>query len=545
VLIFNSKKKQETMKKIFFVIIVLLGVMTSCTKNFEDFNTDKKRPVVVPAETLFANAQKALADQEASTNVNLNNFKLWAQYWTETTYTDESNYDIVTRPVPDAVFRIYYRDILEDLKDAKAVTEGTAVIGDIAIAEQKNQIAIIDLVQVYTYAQLLEIFGNIPYTKALDITNIYPAYDDALAVYKDLLARIDADLAAMDDSQGSFGEADLYMGGDVAMWKKFANSLKVRIGITIADGDNATAKAAVESGYAGAFAPDEKCQLVYLDATNSNPIYQDVIQSGRSDFIAANTIIDKLVSMADPRILSYFQPTEFVYDVDPVTKKAVNTELSGTGQVVWVTYPGPVLTVVDLPYTALAADSTEIYYVGVGGPYGESNPFAQYAHINETVSSATFPSVLIDGTEVAFYLAEAASRGYSVGGNAQSYYEAAVTSSFNTWGWGIPYSADAAAAYLAKPEVAWATATGDWKQKIGTQAWLAYYVRGQVAWTTYRRLDYPALNTPPNPETSDGSVPTRFTYPIQEQTLNKTNFEAAVSAMGGNELTTKLFWDKF
>jgi len=477
------------MKKIFFVIIVLLGVMTSCTKNFEDFNTDKKRPVVVPAENLFANAQKALSDQEASTNVNLNVFKLWAQYWTETTYTDEANYDIVTRPVPDACFRIYYRNILEDLKDSKSVIEGTAVIGDIAIAEQKNQLAIIDLVQVYAFAQLLEIFGNIPYSEALDINNIYPKYDDALTVYKDLLTRIDADLAAMDDSQGSFGADDLYMGGDVAMWKKFANSMKVRIGITIADGDDATAKAAVEAGYAGAFAPDEKCELVYLDATNSNPIYQDVIQSGRSDFIAANTIIDAMNALADPRLPSYFDPVDGEF---------------------------------------------------IGGPYGESNPFAQYSHINSTVSSPTFPSVLLDGTEIAFYLAEAAERGYSVGGNAESYYKAAITSSFNTWGVGAD-----AAAYLAKPEVAYATATGNWRQKIGTQAWIAYYVRGQVAWTTYRRLDFPAMNVPPNPETSDGSVPARFTYPVQEQTLNKASFEAAVSAMGGNELTTKLFWDKF
>lgn len=467
--------------------MVLFGVMTSCTKNFEDYNTDKKRPVVVPAENLFANAQKALSDQEASTSVNLNNFKLWAQYWTETTYTDEANYDIVTRPVPDNIFRIYYRDILQDLKDARDVTEATEVIGTIAEAEKKNQLALIDLVQVYTFAQMVDIFGNIPYSEALDINDISPAYDDALAIYKDLLARIDEDLALMDDAHGSFGDADLYMGGDVAMWKKFANSMKVRIGITIADGDNATAKAAVESGYAGAFAPDEKCQLVYLDATNSNPIYQDVIQSGRSDFIAANTIVDALNDLEDPRLPMYFDEVDGEY---------------------------------------------------IGGPYGESSPFAQYSHIDEAVSSPTFASVLLDGTEVAFYLAEAAERGYSVGGSAESYYDAAITSSFNTWGVG-----DEAAAYLAKPEVAYTTAAGDWKQKIGTQAWIAYYVRGQVAWTTYRRLDFPIMNQPPNPLTDGGVVPTRFTYPIQEQTLNAENFEAAVSAIGGNELTTKLFWD--
>ena len=90
------------MKKLKFLIyLVLIIFIASCTKNFEDFNTDTKNPSDVPGETLFSNAQKALADQRASTNVNINVFKLWSQYWTETTYTDEANFDIVNRNIPD------------------------------------------------------------------------------------------------------------------------------------------------------------------------------------------------------------------------------------------------------------------------------------------------------------------------------------------------------------------------------------------------------------------------------------------------------------
>jgi len=250
------------MKRLFFVIIVLLGISTSCTKNFEDFNTNKKRPVEVPGEYLFANAQVALADQEASTSVNLNVWKLWSQQWTETTYTDEANYDIINRNIANAQFQVYYRDILMDLKEAKKVLEAEVVDGDVANIEKKNRLFIIDVLQVYAYSQLLEIFGDVPYTESLDIDNIYPKYDDALTVYKDLISRLSADVAGMDASQGSFGDDDLYLGGDVAMWIKFANSMKVRLGITIADADAATAKAAVESGYAVPFAPDEKRQPV-------------------------------------------------------------------------------------------------------------------------------------------------------------------------------------------------------------------------------------------------------------------------------------------
>ena len=104
------------MKRIYLVLIVLIGISVSCTKNFEEMNTSKTRATSVPSGFLFANAQKALADQVASTNVNLNNYKLFAQYWTEVTYVDEANYDMVTRNVASLTFRTYYRDVLADFQ---------------------------------------------------------------------------------------------------------------------------------------------------------------------------------------------------------------------------------------------------------------------------------------------------------------------------------------------------------------------------------------------------------------------------------------------
>mgnify|MGYP001815264054 CR=1 FL=1 len=72
------------MNKILYILITVL-LLSSCDKKFSELNIDPKNPTTVPSETLFTNAQKDLGDQVASTNVNLNNFKLWVQYWTETT----------------------------------------------------------------------------------------------------------------------------------------------------------------------------------------------------------------------------------------------------------------------------------------------------------------------------------------------------------------------------------------------------------------------------------------------------------------------------
>jgi hypothetical protein len=478
------------MKRIYLVLIVLIGISVSCTKNFEEMNTSKTRATVVPSGFLFANAQKALADQLASTNVNVNNYKLFSQYWTEVTYVDEANYDMVTRDVASLTFRIYYRDILSDLQQAGVVLGGEAAVGDVAVAEKKNKFAIISLLEAYIYQQLVDQFGNIPYSQALDIDNISPAYDDAYTIYQDLLAKVNQALADMDADQGSFGSDDLYMGGDVAMWKKFGNTLKVKLGITLSTVNAALAQSTVEAAYTGIFAMGEKCELGYLGGSNSCPLYGDLIASGRHDFIPANTIVDYMNTLEDPRSDKYFSnPIEGVYK---------------------------------------------------GGIYGEGTSYAVNSHIGESIEAATYAMILLDHTEAAFYLAEAAERGYSVGTSAEEWYNDGIKSSFSQWE--LDAEADA---YLAKPEVAYGTAPGTWKEKIGMQAWLAFYVRGLEGWTSYRRLNAPVLNLPPAPEpTTGGAVPRRMTYPINEQTLNADNYYQAAGAIGGDEMSTKLFWDK-
>ncbi|MDO9510761.1 MAG: SusD/RagB family nutrient-binding outer membrane lipoprotein [Bacteroidales bacterium] len=478
------------MKKIHIILLLLIGMTISCTKNFEDYNTDKKRAVEVPGQFLFANAQKALADLYSNTNVNRNNWNLFAQYWTETTYTDEANYDVVNRNIGTTLFRTYYRDILADLKEARRVIELEVVEGDDATIQKANKLFIIDLLEVYVYNQMVDIFGDVPYTEALDIENITPVYDDAFAIYKDLLIRAKADVAGLDASGSSFGGDDLMMGGDVAMWKKFGNTLIVKMGITLAPVDFDLSKSYVQDAYAGAFAYGENCAFAYPGGSNSNPLYEDLVQSGRHDFVAANTIVDKMNDLSDPRRPKYF-------------------EMNGTA------------------YT--------------GGVYGESSAFSQYSHIADRIQEATYAAVLLDYTQLAFYLAEAAEWNFSVGGSAKQWYDNGVKSSMDYWG----VSTADADAYMAQTSVAYSTAAGDWKMKIGTQAWLAYYVRGLEGWTSYRRLNAPVLNLPPSPaQSADGAVPRRHTYAIAEQTLNSVNYAAAAAKIGGDKLSTKLFWDK-
>ena len=479
------------MKNTYLLFILLTVLFAACTKNFDDYNIDKKNPKEVTGNALFTSAQLALVDQISTPNVNQNVFRLFAQYWTETTYTDEANYDIVNRTIPDYIFQVYYRDILKDFDEAaRLISEETS-------ATRENRLHIIELMNCYAFQNLVDIFGDVPYTDALDLEKVLPKYDDAFAIYQDLIARVNAALSGLDDSEGSFSSADIIYGGDVSAWIKFGNSLKLKLGISIADHDAGLAKTTVEAAVSGVFeSNDDNALLNYLSGPpNSNPIYDELILSGRKDFVGANTIIDILNGLDDPRRETFY-------------------------------------TLVD---TSSETGVEKLAYFG--GAYGEDSPYYQYSHVADAMVAATFHGIILTYDEVLFYLAESAERGFNVGRTAEEYYNDAITASFEFWG------ASGVTAYLAKPEVAYATAQGTWKEKIGTQAYLAFYSRGLEGYTEWRRLDYPIFNIPPA-ITEYSEIPKRFTYPVNEQTLNPDNYASASAAIGGDELTTKIFWDK-
>jgi hypothetical protein len=475
------------MKKIFVIIVSLVLVTAGCRKNITDLNIDPKNPSTSPSYTFFTNAQRTLMNTLASSNVNLNIFRLIMQYWQETTYTDESNYDLGTRSINDAVWNALYRDVLRDLQESKNLIPADVPDADV----QKNQLAIAEIMQVVAWYYLVTTYGDIPYTEALDIDKPFPKYDDAKTVYNDLLTRLDAAIADLDASAESFGSADILYAGDVTAWKKFANSFKVKMGMTIADDDNAKAKSVVESAVAaGVFTSNaDNAEFHYLATPpNTNPIWVDLVQSGRKDFIASEAIIETMKAFDDPRLDDYF-----------------TVDASGD-------------------YSGAEA--------GAGGNY------ATFSKPDDRILAPDFPALLLDYSEVEFFLAEAVERGYNVGSTAQQHYNNAVTASITYWGGSV----GDATAYLSQSSVNYASASGTFKQKIGIQKWIALYNRGWEAWIEWRRLDYPQLVPAVD---AQSEIPLRYPYPVNEQNVNRANYEAAAAAIGGDVVETRLWWDKF
>ena len=361
----------------------------------------------------------------------------------------------------------------------------------------RNDLIITDILEVYAYQLLVNTYGNIPYSEALNRSIPFPKYDDAKTVFYDLIARLDSNIAGLNPSAGSLGSSDQIYKGDPAKWKKFAATLKLKFALLIADTDPATASSkALEAVSAGVFQSNSDNALLNYDpsaVTNSSPVWQALVNAGRHDFSPAEYFVNTLNAWNDPRLPLF-------YTRDP------NNGYSG-------------------------------------GVAGAGNAYVNFSTFSNQWLDPSWPGDLLDYSETEFLLAEAVERGIAVGGTAEAHYNNAVTASITYWGG----SAADAATYLAQPAVAYSTAAGDYKQKIGYQKWIAFADRNWDSWTEIRRLGYPNLDAVSPPVGASGNLPRRFTYPGSEQSSNPQHWADAVKAVTGGSndaVTFNLWWNK-
>lgn len=476
------------MKKLLLLITPVLFLVTACTKDINTYNNVTKSPSTVPPGPLFTYATKSLVDGLASCNGGTNIYRHIVEHWSQAVIEDAAQYNFNIGNVCDNWWTRMYVNVLSNYHMSDSILAADKVTLPAVI---RNERAIVDIMEVYTFNLLVNSFGNVPYSQALNYNNLFPRYDDAKTIQQDLLKRLAADIGNLDPTNSSFAATeDLFYGGNVTKWIAFANSLQMMMGMTLADVDAATARSLVESANAKAFASSATDVVwQYLAVPNNNPTYNDLVLANRTDYVACKTLIDYLVRMSDPRLPGFF-----------------GTNSSGV-------YAGAV--------------------IGVPTPYQSvSKPAA-------ALNLATTPYTFMDYMEMEFYRAEAIERGFSIPGTAEQHYDSAIALSIRSWGG----TQAQVLTYLSRPDVAYATAPGTYKQKIAFQKWVALYCRGFDGWTELRRLDWPAMVVPVG---AVSGFPNRMTYPATtstEQALNGVNYTQAAAAIGGDKAETKLYWD--
>ena len=486
--------KHSIINKVFlFLIPVCMAV--ACTKKFEDLNRDPTRPTDATPETLITGAEKSASDAIYNNFVNGRVGMLYAQYWAQTQNESASQY-LLDESSNNTLWNLY-SNALTNLDGIVQLRNANPE------AVSANEAAIANVLSVWIYQVLTDAYGNIPYSQALKgLNNFTSTYDDAATIYDSLLLRLDAQIAAFDTAGGNFASGEKIYNGDVSKWRKLANSLKLRIGIRMADAEPEKARGVVEAAIAGGVitSNDDNALFPYLAAVPDQFPFNEQSGTGTpNDYVMSATLVNFMDSLADPRLPVYARPAR----EDSVIRG-------------------------------------KVYGLGEFG-----NDFTFYSYPGTKPYSPTFPGIIMLKSEVDFALAEAAARGFTTGDSAAGHYANGIRSSMNFWG-----ITDTAVinAYMAKvPYI-----EADWKNCIGTQKWLALYMQGLQSWFERTRLKFtkpggePLFVTPGNildPSVTEG-VPYRLTYPITEGNINKDNYDAAGQAIGGNTKGTKLWWNK-
>lgn len=464
--------------------LLFISLFVGCTKDFEEINKDPNNVTDVPTAYLMTQAQRALIGQRYNITT-----MLYSQQWSETQYTNTSRYETA-----EASFNGYYTGPLADLQQIINLNTNEETSGDAAASgANENQIAIARILKVYAFQLITDMWGECPYSDALRGADAYtPMYDTQDAIYADLVKEL-TEAASQINENAAGMDGDIIFGGDMGAWKKFANSLKARVGIRMTEADPAAAQSAVTSGLAGGFTSnDDNALYTYLaDAANWNPIYSHYLT--RTDYAISETMADFMAALNDPRLPIYADPAP------------------ATG------------TIVGMPYGVTAAEAGSITNDEISFP-------------GMAVRKADSPGIIQTYSELLFIKAEAAARGWISDEPADVYAEA-ITASMEFWG----VDADAISAYLAQPETAYDAS--NFKKSIGEAKWVSLYMDGQESWSEWRRLDYPELT--PAPAAAEGrEIPRRRAYTQNEYDLNKENIEAAVARQGADVMETRIWWDK-
>ncbi|MEP2025896.1 MAG: SusD/RagB family nutrient-binding outer membrane lipoprotein [Reichenbachiella sp.] len=485
--------------KILSLCLLTIFAVSACTDDFEEMNTNPNGPVVIPSDLVLAGIIETTADRLFDT-FHGGDMATWSQQFGKVQYNDEERYS-PRATVLNNTWNGFFSVGLTDAKEMAVLARAEGNEANIGVAYA---------LQAYLYSLLVEMYGPIPFTESILASegNTTPAYDDEQTVYEGCIALLDSAVTKL-QGEGTISAAqDIMYEGDAGKWMKFANSLKFRLLMRMASaGENVSSdlQAVVNSGVHFT-SNDDNAQLNYLSTNpNANPLWNDVIFGTRSEWKINQTIVQLMEGLADPRLNVYAQPNDagIIRGVAP----------------------------------------------GIINPTINGFDYVNTSALGEYILAPDAPGVFMSYSELMFLVAEAAKRGYISGGDAtaQASYEAGIAASFDTYNGfknadGSTIAIDATS-YMSSSAVAYSSATA--LTQIATQNYIALFGQGQEAYTEWRRTKIPVLPSIADPlaDLAGDGIPTRYTYPTDEQTLNAANYNAASKMLdGGDELDSPLWF---
>jgi len=491
---------KKSIYKIFTLMIAVVVFAACDPSDFGDTNLNPAATTRPNTAALLTNTLSGIGGYAAH-----NGTSLYCQFISETQYPDFSQYAAnLASPMGT------YSGSLYDLENIIITNSDDATKAEASLnGANENQIAIARILKAYIYWTLTDRWGDIPYTDALKgDPNV--SYDTQETIYKDLIKELTEAVAQF--TTGAAIKGDIAYNGDIAKWKKLANSMRMLMSLRLskqytgASDYAATQFKAALADPAGHIQTNaDNFKLDYPGGNFRNPYYN--MYDGRKDYGLSATMTTLLATL--------------------------------TG---------------DSRGTVFGATSTGAPS-NLGVPYGLkretitawTNQNPNYAYVfNPAYREQTDPIFIVKASSVLLARAEAADRGWtSETANTEVLYGAGIIASFTQWGLNAPD-----AAYLSAANVALTPPFGSGGNiaKIGLQQWVAYFPDGIQGWSNWRRINIPALLPAPDATNDPKEIPRRYRYGTTDYSLTKVGVDEAVArilpAGVGDQMNGRVWWDK-
>ncbi len=384
--------------------------------------------------------------------------------------------------------------------------------------------------ECYNFFNLTLMYGDIPYSESImEDAPLTPKYDNQEEIYRTLIEKLKEAGKAIDPTEQVDSETDLIFSGDMARWQKFANTLLIRYAMYMSDADQEAAITLLNEilNNPGSY------PVMESNSDNASFHYNGVDLRARFYWLSSakideapfsNVFIERLVSLKDPRLPIYARPVKLVHDD---ANNNVLPSNAGTDK-----YAGHIYGITTDNAYASAWNSGSNYASKLGSYFRSVDEKG-----NPTDESGRVPMNLATYSEMLFFLAEAAEKGWISNETAETYYNAAVNASFEQYE--VSFNSEvyegafategfsSVDEYLAQQSVAY-TGGRDPLNLIAEQKWIASFLLCYEPYFDHRRTMLPEWRA------SSGSVaysatgsatkfPSRAAYPNSEASLNANN----------------------
>jgi hypothetical protein len=523
------------MIKIFkrLILISTVFLFAGCDKDFVQVNTNPYAINNIDPALLLAGAQRSHIGTWNAEHTIVQQFLGAYNTGANTGFNFNADIDGVSTPKWD---QSYANGANGNAAPVKNLVQALNVLG--SNTTRVNLRSMIRIWKAQIFMGLVDNYGDVPYFeagKAVSDGVFYPKYDDDAVIYDDLYKELKESIAAL-NSSADYVSADLFYGANaqpstkttvvadqVAKWKKLGNSLLLRLGMRYSRANATKAQSIAAEAFAGGvMTSNADNAFVKNDGTAFTQGDNAALRNFSHFNYAAEPFVNQLKSTSDPRakfmIANYADPGAIANNTNPDTVLA-----NQFGVPVGIT-------------------SDQI--LAAGSPYrGARGSGLNYSQFNVNIIAAPgVPEFWVTYSQTSLLLAEAAKRGWIAGGDAaaKTYYENAIAADMATYSLypnTTPISAAAITAYIAQPGVMYNPT--DALKLINTQYWVVNIRNGTEAFANYRRSGFPVLMSNPFINTPIR----RLSYPDVEGSANNANYTAAAAAIGGDKLTTRVFWD--